>query len=197
MAPGNRGARQTATIASLLYSVGKPFTIFRSGKWCDVRGWSDSVTFTFPFPIGKRRGYLIDVPDHEIFPELFPAKTVEFRAGSELEFLNGAVSVLAATGRNWVTWRHVYQKAASLLSWIGHDCGAMAVEVTGSHRRVAYIVAESRGERIAVMPASIMTGLLLSGGHYRGLVSYTDWTNEEQLQHECAKRGFRLIVEDD
>jgi short subunit dehydrogenase-like uncharacterized protein len=30
MAPGNRGARHTATIASLLHSVGRPFTVFRN-----------------------------------------------------------------------------------------------------------------------------------------------------------------------
>jgi hypothetical protein len=195
MAPGNRGARHTATIASLLHSVGQRFTIWRDGKACEVRGWSLPIDFNFASPIGGRRGYLVDVPDHELFPDLFGAATVEFRAGSELSSLNSAVSVLAATRLNWVRWSGLYQKAASLFSSLGTDAGGIAVEVAGRTRRTAQIVAASRGERMAVMPASITAALLLTGQAQPGLLSHTDWINEEQLQSECEKRGFQLIVE--
>jgi hypothetical protein len=195
MAPGNRGARHTATITSLLHSVGQQFTIWRDGKPCEVRGWSDPVDFDFALPIGRRRGYLVDVPDHRLFPELFGAATVEFRAGSELSSLNYAVSLLAATRLSWVRWSGLSQKAASLFSVLGTDAGAVAVEVVGRRRRVAQVVGASRGERMAVMPASITTGLLMSYVR-RGLLSYEDWINEEQLRTECEKRGFQLIVEE-
>ncbi len=199
MAPGNRGARQAATIASLLHSVGQPFRVFRNSEWQVVRGWSEPRDFSFPPPIGSRRGYLIDVPDHETFPKVFAARTVEFRAGSELRALNGCLSLLRLSHRNWASWSALFQRSAALLSWIGHDAGALGVEVTGDGKTRACIVATSRGERMAVMPASVMTGLLLSGSAGRnapgGLVSWTDWLTEEQLQSECAKRGFRLSVE--
>ena len=71
MAPGNRIPRGGGTIASLLHSVGASFTIFRNARWQTVRGWSEPQEFSFPAPIGPRRGYLVDVPDHEFFPELF------------------------------------------------------------------------------------------------------------------------------
>src|SRR5215510_9707379 len=52
MAPGNRGARHTATIASLMNSVGKPFIISRDGKSQRVVGWSEPREFAFPSPVG-------------------------------------------------------------------------------------------------------------------------------------------------
>src|SRR2546427_4302393 len=107
MAPGNRGPRSVGTIASLLHSVGQRFDVLRDGSWCTVHGWSCGRDFLFPAPIGRRRGYLVDVPDHEFFPDLFHARTVEFRTASELRILNLAVSSLSwfvRTGlvRSWV-----------------------------------------------------------------------------------------------
>ena len=197
MAPGNRGARRTATIASLLHSVGRPFTVCRGGQIHRVLGWSDPREFVFPPPVGKRRGYLIDVPAHEIFPMLFGARTVEFRAGSELQVLNDCISLLYRTQRNWVAWSGLLQRAMALLSLLGHDWGAIGVEVSADRKRRACILAESHAERIAVMPASVMTAAFLSGGlHRSGVCSYRAWQTEQQLKLECERRGFRLVVEE-
>jgi hypothetical protein len=195
MAPGNRGARQTATIASLLNSVGKRFSVCRDGIWTDVIGWSAPRTFSFPAPIGTRQGYLVDVPDHAIFPNLFKAGTVEFRAGSELAFLNAVLSLLRRTRHNWSNWGSVFQRAAALFSRLGRDCGAIGAEVSGSARRRVSIIGESRGERLAVMPAAVMTSRLLSENAGRGVISFKDWITEDQLRNECTRRGFRLHVE--
>jgi len=195
MAPGNRGARQKATITSLLNSVGKRFSVCSDGVWTDVIGWSQPRTFTFPAPIGKRRGYLVDVPDHAVFPDLFKARTVEFRAGSELAFLNGVLSLLRGTRHNWSNWGSVFQRAAALFSRLGRDCGAIGAEVSGSARRRVLIIGESRGERLAVMPAAVMTSTLLSGSVARGVISFKDWITEDQLRNECTRRGFRFHVE--
>jgi len=205
MAPGNRGARHTATVASLMYSVGQQFTVLRDGVWRTVTGWSEPRDFAFPPPIGRRRGFLVDVPDHELFPELFNARTVEFRTSSELPLWNRSVSLLRwlvdrRVVRDWVRWSRVFQRTAAFLSWMGHDYGSIGVEVTGGAAgRQASIVADFTAERLAVMPASIMTTFLLSGAQrqqYQGLVSPADWLSREQLMTECTKRGFRLIVEE-
>jgi len=195
MAPGNRGARRTGTIASLVHSVGQPFTICRNGRFERVLGWSEPRDFVFPPPVGKRRGYLIDVPDHEIFPALFSARTVEFRAGSELQILNGCISLLCRTKRNWVSWSGLLRRAMGLLSWIGHDWGGIGVEVSGDITRRAYLTAESRAERIAVMPASVMTAAFLCGVENPGVNSYNGWLTEHELRVECERRGFQFVVE--
>jgi hypothetical protein len=203
MAPGNRIPRSAGTITSLLHSVGQKFEVIRDGRPCTVRGWSDGRDFSFPAPIGRRRGYLVDVPDHEFFPDIFHAHTVEFRTASEVRILNLAVSSLGwavRTGlvRSWVPWSRVLQRAAASLGFIGHDWGGLGVEVLGadSRRRVS-IVADSGGQSIAIMPASVMAASLLSGrAEKRGLVSPADWLTPDQLKEECEKRGFRLIVEE-
>ncbi len=197
MAPGKRGGRNLATIASLLHSVGNRFTVHRNGRKVQVRGWSEPRDFLFPGPVGLRRGYLVDVPDHEIFPELFSARTVEFRAGSELHLLNNSLSLLARIRHDWTNWTWILQSAAAMFGRLGHDCGAVGVEVLGgSQRRRVSIVADSRAERIAVMPASIMATALLSGANHSGLVSHAHWLSRGELDDECIKRGFRLIVEE-
>src|SRR5207302_4392034 len=77
MAPGNRGARNMATIASLMHSIGQQFGIFRDGAWRTVTAWSQPRDFLFPQPIGIRRGFIVDVPDHEPFPDLFGSRTAD------------------------------------------------------------------------------------------------------------------------
>jgi saccharopine dehydrogenase-like NADP-dependent oxidoreductase len=202
MAPGNRNPRSAGTIASLLNSVGRPFIIYRDNVWHTVRGWSEPRGFLFPKPIGYRRGYLIDVPDHEFFPDLFQARTVEFRTAAELWVLNKALSTLAwlkkmAVVDDWIPWTKTLTSAAVMLGFAGHDWGAVGVEVEGPHaRRRVSVIAKSGGPRIAVMPASVMTVSLLSGSEHRGLVSPADWLTRDQLDKECQKRGFDLIVED-
>jgi hypothetical protein len=196
MAPGNRGARNTATIASLMHSVGQPLSVFRDGVWQTVTGWSEPRDFLFPQPIGMRRGFIVDVPDHELFPDLFGARTVEFRASTELRIWSSGLSLLRRLRTDWTRRSRLIQRTAALLSWMGHSYGGIGVEVTGSTRRRVAIVSDLTAERMAVMPASVMTTFLLSGTPYRGLVSPEGWITREQLQTECTKRGFRLIVEE-
>src|SRR5206468_8473414 len=97
--PRNRAPRNKGTVASLLASPGKSFRVWREGEWRHVQGWCEPRSFRFPLPVGPRRGYLVDVPDHELFPALFHARRVEFRVGSELAVFNHAASALAWLSR--------------------------------------------------------------------------------------------------
>src|SRR5262249_16742967 len=153
---------------------------------------SSPQTFVFPPPVGVQNGYVVDVPDHELFPELFHARTVEFRAASELRILNAAVSALAwavriGAVREWTAWAGVFGRLAAATPGIGHDWGAVGVEVVGVSegrritRRVS-VVAESGGQRIAVMPAAVMTSMLLSGAAHSGVVSHADWLTRDALE---------------
>ncbi len=202
MAPGNRGPRNRATIESLMHSLGTPFTVWRDSRWQTVRGWSEPTRFDFPLPVGPRAGYLVSVPDLDLFPQLLHARTVEFRAGSELAFLNAAASALAWLARkglvrNWTPFSGVLRRAAALFGFAGHDWGAVGVEVQGSARRRVSVIAEQQGQRIAVMPASIMVEMLSTQRiPLRGWISPADWITEARLRMECHKRGFQLIVEE-
>jgi hypothetical protein len=95
----------------------------------------------------------------------------------------------------------MFRRGAALLGFIGHGWGAIGVEVSGSSgqkrrtRRVS-VVADSGAQRIAVMPASVMTALLLSGSKHHGVVSPAHWLTPEQVRDACEERGFQLIVEE-
>jgi saccharopine dehydrogenase-like NADP-dependent oxidoreductase len=206
IAPGNRSPRNKGTVASLLASLGKSFRVWREGEWRHVQGWSEPRTFRFPLPVGPRRGYLVDVPDHEIFPALFHARRVEFRVGSELAVFNHAASALAWLSRGraiqWGPWAGWLAPAMGILGFLGHDWGAVGVEGSGSKgglpvRRQACVVAGSSGQTIPVMPAAVMAGHLLSGGAPEGgLVPVDRWLSRAELASECSKRGFDLTVQD-
>jgi hypothetical protein len=206
IAPGNRSPRNKGTVASLLASLGKSFRLWREGEWREVQGWSEPRTFRFPLPVGSRRGYLVDVPDHEIFPALFHARRVEFRVGSELTVFNHAASALAWVSRRraiqWGDWAGWLAPAMGVFGSLGHDWGAVGVEVSGSEaglpvRRQACVVAGSSGQRIPVLPAAVMAGRLLSGGASElGLVPVDRWLSRAELALECSKRGFDLTVRD-
>jgi hypothetical protein len=206
IAPGNRAPRNKGTVSSLLASLGKPCRLSREGEWREVPGWSEPRTFHFPPPVGARRGYLVDVPDHEIFPALFRARRVEFRAGAELAIFNHGASVLAWLSRRvairWDPWARWLAPAMGVLGFLGHDWGAVGVEGAGSQaglpvRRQACVVATSAGQRIAVMPAAVMAGRLLSGAIVEeGLVPVDRWLTRAALASECRKRGLDLTMQD-
>jgi hypothetical protein len=206
IAPGNRFPRNRGTVVSLLASLGKSCRLWREGEWREVPGWSEPRTFHFPPPVGGQRGYLVDVPDHEIFPALFRARRVEFRAGSELALFNHGASVLAWFSRRlairWDPWAGLLTTAMGVLGFLGHDWGAVGVEVSGLKaglpvRRQACVLAESSGQRIPVMPAAVMAARLLSGGAVeRGLIPVDRWLSGVELAVECDRRGLNLTVRD-
>lgn len=206
IAPGNRSPRNQGTVASFLASLGKSCRLWREGEWREVGGWSEPRTFQFPLPVGARRGYIVDVPDHEIFPALFHARRVEFRVGAELAVLNHGASALAWLSRRlaiqWEPWAGWLTPAMGALGFMGHDWGAVGVEVSGSRaglsvRRQACVVAGSSGQRIPVMPAAIMAARLLADGAADGgLVPVDGWLSRAELASECDARGLDLTVRD-
>jgi hypothetical protein len=206
IAPGNRSPRNKGTVASLLASLGKSFRLWREGEWREVQGWSEPRTFRFPLPVGSRRGYLVDVPDHEIFPVLFHARRVEFRVGSEFAAFNHAASALAWLSRRraiqWDPWASWLAPAMGIFGFLGHVWGAVGVEGSGSKaglpiRRQACVVAGSSGQRIPVMPAAVMAAhLLLGEATEGGLVPVDRWLSGAEFASECRKRGFDLTVQD-
>jgi hypothetical protein len=196
MAPGNRSPRRHATIASLLSSVGRSFEIRRDGGWRGVRGWSEPRAFEFPAPIGRRTGYLVDVADLELFPALFGARTVEFRVGAEIAALNSLLGMAASLGGDLARFTPLLRRAAALFGFLGHDWGAVGVEVgDGKQTRRAVLVADERGQRIPVMPAvATLSRLLCEDRAVTGLLPLDSWLTREELQRECARRGYRLEV---
>ena len=206
IAPGNKAPRGNSTVASLLESVGQAHQLWRNGKWETASGWSQPCGFSFPKPVGYRLGRLVDVPDYDIFPDAFHAQTVEFRVSSELELLNKGMDVLAWFVRRGLTpplsqLTPVFQSSMALFGNFGNEWGAVGVECTGRKgnetvQRRASIVAKKSGHWIPVMPATIMTVKIMeSPDSYTGMQDPVSWITKGELDSECEKRGYKLIVE--
>ena len=87
---------------------------------------------------------------------------------------------------------------------LGHDWGAVGVEVSGAQaghpvRRQACVVAESAGQRLPILPAAVMAGRLLSRGAAEGgLVSVDRWLSRDDLASEYPRwiqaAGFGVVA---
>lgn len=191
LAAGNAACRQEATIASLLASVGAPLKLRQGAGWRESRGWTEPVSFVFPPPVGPRTGRLVDVADHDLLPELFGADSAEFRVAPEFALLGDALAALGAAG-GLRRFTGPLRLALAALSGLGSDWGALGV---AAGRRVC-LVADSAGPTMAVMPAAVMARRILAGDAPRGLVALERWLPRAELESECARRGFRLVVEE-
>lgn len=191
LAAGNAACRQDATIASLLASVGAPIKLRDGAGWRETRGWTEPARFAFPPPVGPRTGRLVDVADHDLLPELFGAPSTEFRVAPEFASL-GAVLAAAGAAGGLRRFSGPVRLALAALSGLGHDWGALGV----SARRRVSLIADSAGPTMAVMPATIMARRILAGDAPRGLVPLERWLPRVEFESECARRGFKLVVEE-
>ena len=206
IAPGNRAPRRNGTVASLLHGVGRPFRLWRDGGWREASGWSEPRVFPFPPPVGPRAGYLVDVPDCALFPGMFSARSVSFRAGAELSALNFGMSLLASVARaglvtDWSPAAGLLRTAAALTGSFGSDSGAAGVEVRGTRGGLpvlarACVVAPHGGPSVAVLPASVTLSSLASGRRFNDGPALDGWIDRGGLAAECAKRGWALTVEE-
>jgi Saccharopine dehydrogenase NADP binding domain len=174
VAPGQRAVRGAATIEAVFSYLGKPFPVWRGGRWTSVWGWMDLRRVNLD--VGRRLAAACDVPDLALFPARFPAiQSVRFHAALEFRIQHLALWSLAALGRVglpvpvgrlavWLDrWAGMFDPAAG-------DKGGMSVSVTGKTadgrnvRRTWQLVAPAiDGPEIPCM-AAILLARRLAGG---------------------------------
>ena len=134
--PGNRAPRGRSVISSILGQAGGPMRMWKDGARREVRSWSAPRRIELE-PGLARTGYRIAVPDIELFPEHFGARTVDFRAGMELDVLNHAVAAMGGLRRLGLDIGG-HKLSVGLSAWLadrllgfGTDRGGMVVLVAG------------------------------------------------------------------
>lgn len=172
--PGNRAPRGLSVMASILSQVGAPIRLYRDGNWQTARGWSDSKTYSLA-PKLSRRAALIGAPDLLVFPDHFGARTVEFRAGLELGWMQSALALLS-----WLRARRLVPSIARftplfhrIATWFedaGTDRGGMVVDICGlkndepTIRRWTLLAEAGDGPFIPAIPALITIEKLATKG---------------------------------
>jgi NAD(P)-dependent dehydrogenase (short-subunit alcohol dehydrogenase family) len=168
---GNKNPAGVSTIASILAYVGAPVRVWQDSQWRKRTGWSMGELIEFPIPVGRRRVQLCDVPDLELFPPLFGADRVVFKAGVELPLFNHAIGVLAQLRKFWPALplprlAGPLVRASNLFKSFGTFRGAVAVWVsgdTGQEKALAF-VAPQNGPRVPSAPAVLLARKWLAGG---------------------------------
>jgi len=94
LTPGNQNPRGASTIGAVLSYLGTPLRVWQDGRWSERPGFGDRRRLVFPPSVGERDVYNCDVPDLELFPRAFGARTVRFRAGLELGVINRILTLL-------------------------------------------------------------------------------------------------------
>lgn len=149
---------------AILSYTGNPLRIKQQGHWRYAYGWSEPETVVFPMPVGKRRLYLCDVPELDIFPARYGAHTVSFRAGLELNLFNYGLAVLGRARRyGWIknlpAWAPGLISIGNLFRASGSIAGGMQLRVRGRREgaevehTVFLIARDANGPAIPCSPA--------------------------------------------
>ncbi len=176
--PGNRAPRGRSVMQAILGQVGAPIRLWRDGAWQSARGWSGSKTYELA-PGLSRRAALIGAPDLLLFPDYFGARTVEFRAGLELGWMQSSLALLSwfrARGLmpSVARFTPVFHRVATWFEGAGTDRGGMVVEIRGeidgspATRRWTLIAEAGDGPFIPAIPALIAINKLVAGQYTPG-----------------------------
>ncbi|MGA7193727.1 MAG: saccharopine dehydrogenase NADP-binding domain-containing protein [Anaerolineales bacterium] len=168
---GNKNKPGVSTFSSILSYAGVPIQVWQTGIWKTHIGWGVAEFITFPPPVGKRRVQLCDVPDLELFPGIYEANSVIFKAGVELLIFNYALSILAEYRRMFPTVNLSplagnLVKISRLFKNFGSYSGAVMVWLKsndGKEKSMA-VATSINGARIPTAPAVLLAKKIISEG---------------------------------
>jgi len=205
LAPGARDRRELAAVRAILSHAGSPARMKEHGRWREFYDWSQPQRVEFPPPVGRRRGYLCDRPDLDLFPRRYGATTVTFRMALPWRSLN-----LALAGLGWLGRRELLNAPPGwLLALVRHSArwlptrrlaGGLRVEVRGERRgqelvHTAYLVARDRDcPAIAVAPILALTKKWLTRGTIeRGVLPCIGLLDWDEIRAELRTHDVVLI----
>ncbi len=177
--PGNRAPRGRSVMRSILSQVGRPLRLWEGRDWSVRAAWSDlqrvDLHVIGAASVSGRRASLIGAPDLTLFPDVFKARSVRFRAGLELSIMHYGLWLLhwlprLRLRRSLTGLTGSLKWAADKLQSFGTDRGGMRVHVVGQARTGALlqrtwtlIVGQGDGPFIPGLPAEILVWKLLAG----------------------------------
>jgi hypothetical protein len=198
---GNKNEPGVSTFESILSYAGRPIQVWSNSKWKKFFGWGLSEIFEFPDPVGKRFVQLCNVPDLELFPTLFEADEVIFKAGVELPIFNLGLSVLAQVKKfippiNLPVLAKPVVKISRLFRKLGSFSGGVLVvlqDESGKKESLAFVTSEN-GPRIPASPAVLLTRKMLrTGPPAHGAFPCVGFVSLEEFRSYLEPFGIELI----
>src|SRR5204862_6210003 len=88
---GSANPKGEAAVRALIERLGRPVRTARGER----RGFGHPETVPLPAPLGPRRAYTFDGPEHDLFPSLVGIADVDVRVGFEWAAVNAGLSLMA------------------------------------------------------------------------------------------------------
>ena len=201
MSAGNKNKPGLSTFQSILSYAGVPVQVWRNGQWEWFSGWGLSEVIDFPLPVGRRFVQLCDVPDLELFPGLFEADEVLFKAGVELAIFNFGLSALAQLKKrvpqvNLTSLAEPLVNISQLFKSFGSYSGGVLVKLEngdGTCRSLSFVTSQN-GPRLPTAPAVLLAKkILLEGPPAYGAFPCLDYINLADFRNYLESFGFQLI----
>lgn len=174
ISPGQKAPRGLATTESILTYLGKPLKPW--GSQIKPRfGWQDIYRQDYP-ELGKRWMANCDIPDLDLFPELYDIKNIRFSAGMESSLLHlgmWAMSYLVRMGLPLSLAKHakLLLSLSHIFDPLGSPNGGMHVLITGKNKagkplemKWFIIAKDNDGPQIPCIPAIILSKKIISNG---------------------------------
>jgi len=209
IAPGQRAPRGVATLEAVFSYLGRPFPVWRGGRWRRVWGWMDLRRLRFDS--GTRWAAACDVPDLGLFPARYPgSRDAEFHAALEFGIQHFALWLLAAVRRLGLpmdvgSWAVRLNGAAAIFDRWAEEWGGMRVSIEGVRRngvrscRTWQLSAPAlHGPEIPCIPTILLARRIARGTvAERGAHPCVGFLDLADFEPEFARWGIRTRVEDE
>ena len=201
MSAGNKNKPGVSTFASILSYAGTQVRVWNHNQWENHMGWGLPEVFEFPPPVGKRFVQLCNVPDLELFPKLFEADQVIFKAGVELPIFNVSLSILARLKKrfpriNLPSMAEPLVRISKLFKSFGSYSGGILVRVddkNGNSKSLAFVTSQN-GPYLPASPAVLLTRRLLNNDlQARGAFPCVRFIGLNEFRNYLEPFGIKLI----
>lgn len=204
LAQGKNDCRDLATARAILRYVELVSRMKERGRWREFEGWTRPRSVDFPAPVGRRRGYLCEGLDLDIFPKRYGAQTVTFRTALSSHASNFVLSFSRWLKRRGMMHGLPRPVTASLyaiggLPGFGDPNGGLAVEVRGDKdgrpltRSVFLVARDGNTPAIAAAPAiALVRKWVRQGVSAAGVASCVGLLDWPEVRNELM--GYDIVL---
>jgi saccharopine dehydrogenase-like NADP-dependent oxidoreductase len=205
LAQGKNDCRDRATARAILGYVELVSRMKEKGRWREFQGWARPQAVYFPAPVGRRRGYLCDGLDLDIFPRRYGAQTVTFRTALSSRASNLVLSFSRGLRRRGMMRGlpppvRASLHAISALPRFGDPNGGLGVEVRGDKggealtRSVFLVARDGNTPAIAAAPAvALVRKWLRQGVPNAGVMSCVGLLEWPEVRDELMGNDIVLV----
>jgi len=197
LAPASRHTARPGPAASLLRSVGQPVRVLCDGRFHELRGWSQSLCFRMPPPLGMIRGGVFETADAAYLPRVWRSlRNVTMYVDTNVPGFNALLGLAARRpGLHRLLERHV-RWAGRLTRLFGSSAGGVGYLIEDASGRVARhaIVSPKNSFLAAIAPAVLAARAILDGSfEHRGLVLPDRHVEANELIRFLQANGITVL----